>query len=150
MTSRILNAIAITIAIGALFGVLFLRFKPEGNTAPYIIAGDTTIPVTIADTEQARTQGLSGTESLAVGTGKLFVFDAPGVYSFWMKDMKYAIDIVWIDSSWRVVDITAAAAPESYPALFSPSREIQYVLEINANEATVDNLSVGAQLQLKK
>ncbi len=148
--ARILNAIAITIAIGALFGVLFLRLKPEENMAPYIIAGDRAIPVSIADTQALREKGLSGTESLAAGTGKLFVFDAPGVYSFWMKDMKYPIDIVWIDSSWRVVDITSAAAPESYPTLFSPHREIQYVLEINANEAAVDNLSVGAQLQLKK
>ena len=149
INTRILNRIYIFLALGALFGALFLRPDQSPETAR-IIAGSTVIPVTIADTDESREQGLSGTPTLAPGTGKLFIFDHPGKYSFWMKDMNYPIDIVWIDEEWKVVSITEAVSPLSYPMTFYPSEPVRYVLEVNAYEAVPLNLSIGTQLHLEK
>ena len=138
--------IAITIiALGAFFGVLLLRSR--SSVEPRIVAGDVVIPVSIADTDSERAQGLSGTASLAPGTGKLFIFPQVGNYGFWMKDMRYPIDIVWIDSSWQVVSVDEQVSPESYPSVYYPPSAVQYVLEVNAGEATGDNLLTGAKLQ---
>jgi uncharacterized protein len=147
--TRILNCIYIVLALGALFGALLLR-TPAPNHSARVISGATVIPVTIADTPRLRERGLSGTPSLAVGTGKLFIFDRADSYGFWMKDMHYALDIVWIDATNTVVGIAEAVTPESYPrAVYAPA-PVLYVLEINAYEAVVDNITVGTVVKIEK
>ena len=47
---------------------------------------------------EERSQGLSGRPNLAAGTGMLFVFEQAGSYAFWMKDMRFPLDMVWIDA----------------------------------------------------
>ena len=93
------------------------------------------LKVFIAQTSATQEQGLSDIPSLPNGVGMLFVFDSPGQYSFWMKDMHFPLDMVWIDSNKIVSDISKDALPSSYPATFTPSRPILYVIEINANTA---------------
>ncbi len=152
MKSRILQIKAIYIsilAIGALFTVLFLR-SSLGHRRAVITAGEQRTYVTIADTDELREKGLSDTPYLKRQTGKLFVFDQPGVYGFWMKDMHYPIDIVWIDEALTVVGVTLHASPESYPAVFYPPVPVLYALEVNADEAAGDNLAIGVQLHLEK
>ncbi len=75
---------------------------------------------------------MSNREKLAENQGMLFVFDQPDYYSFWMKDMQFAIDIIWIDENKKIVDITQNAESESYPKTFQPSSPAQYVLEVNS------------------
>ncbi|MBP6904718.1 MAG: DUF192 domain-containing protein [Candidatus Pacebacteria bacterium] len=147
--TRILHtkAIYISIALGALFGVLFLLSREMG---PRVIVGPHTIPVVLADTPALRTQGLSGTERLAPGTGMLFVFDTPGVYGFWMKDMRYPLDIVWIDERFMVTDITYNLDPATYPTVVAPSEQVQYVLELNAGESADLGIDQGTYVHLEK
>lgn len=148
MNSRILKSILyIVIAGGALFGALFLHGP---KSAPQIIAGEAFIPVSVADTQFLRERGLSATSSLPQGTGKLFIFEHPGTYGFWMKDMQYPIDIVWIDAGWKVLGVAAHVLPESYPEVVYPPSEVRYVLELNAGEASGDNFKPGALLDFKK
>ncbi len=90
------------------------------------------IPVLIADTEPERRQGLSGQPTLAPGSGMLFVFDEPGQYPFWMKDMNFPIDIVWIDEQGLITEITPNVSPNTYPTLFTPKDPILFVLELPA------------------
>lgn len=84
----------------------------------------------IARTPEARSRGLSGREGLGENDGLLFIFEEPGYPGFWMKDMKFAIDIIWLDENLTVVDVTKNAAPDSYPQIFHPKSPAQYVLEI--------------------
>jgi len=86
---------------------------------------------------------LSNREKLAENQGMLFVFDHTDYHSFWMKDMRFAIDIIWIDENKKVVDITHNAEPESYPKIFKPSLPAQYVLEVNAGWAEEHRVKVG-------
>jgi len=118
--------------------------------APYVEVGGVRFEVEIADTPEKRERGLSGRAPLAPNEGMLFVFDEPGIYSFWMKEMLFPIDIVWIDEEGRVVHITENADPSSYPQTFSPPSPVLYVLEISAGLVKINNISLGNQVFLKK
>ena len=104
---------------------------------------DVTVDVEIADTPAARTQGLSGRHELAPGTGMLFVFDRPDTYGFWMPDMYFSIDILWLDVNKRVVHIEPDVSPESYPESFSPPAPALYVLEVPSGWSREHGISVG-------
>ena len=73
----------------------------------------------------------------------LFVFDKPGQYPFWMKDMNFAIDIIWIGEDLRVVYIKKDARPELYPETYTPTENAKYVLEVPAGFSEKNNLKVG-------
>jgi uncharacterized membrane protein (UPF0127 family) len=123
---------------------------PLEEKVPLFILQGGSVPfeVSIADSEEERLQGLSGTSSLPPNTGKLFIFENPGIYGFWMKDMNFPIDIVWIDESFAIVGINEGATPESFPEVFFPPKAVQYVLEINSGASRENNLSVGTILKL--
>lgn len=104
--------------------------------------------LTLAKTEAERQRGLSGTSSLADNTGKFFVFEKPSMHGFWMKDMGYAIDIVWFDGDMKIVGISQNTTPETYPKVFYPNQNALYTLEIVAGEAEKLNLGFGQSAQL--
>lgn len=93
--------------------------------------GTTTIIAEIADTKEKRGLGLSGRPALPADGGMLFVFDQPGNYGFWMKDMNFPIDIVWLDANKKIIGTTKNLQPKSYPQIFYPPAPIKYALEIN-------------------
>lgn len=93
----------------------------------------------IADTDSKRSLGLGERDSLCQPCAMLFVFDRPGKYSFWMKGMRFPLDIVWLSGD-EVVHIERnipADSPSTYPPLHPADR----VLEFNAGE--MEDLSVG-------
>ena len=101
------------------------------------------ISVEVANTYIKHRKGLSGRESLPKDEGMLFVFDKPGLYEFWMKEMNFPIDIVWIGEDKRVVFIKENATPESFPELLHPSLPALYVIETNAGFVKEHKISVG-------
>jgi uncharacterized protein len=103
----------------------------------------------IADTDQERVRGLSGRAGLAHGQGMLFVFERPGSHCFWMKDMRFAIDLIWLDTNGRVVGLEKNMTPGSYPHSFCPPKPAQYVIELPGGFVTETDLRVGAQLDLR-
>lgn len=111
--------------------------------------GTTTIRVTIASTSAERERGLSGKTFLATDEGMLFIFDHSEPYGFWMPDMNFAIDIIWIDSDWRIVDVKENATPMSYPTVFTPHAPARYVLEVDANLARTWGWKKGVQLNFR-
>lgn len=106
--------------------------------------------IEIADTQEKRRQGLSGREGLDNNEGMLFIFDQPGIYGFWMKDMNFPIDIVWLDENLTVIGISEKLPPESYPQTFYPPSKTTYVLEINAEEAEKNRISSGSKAILTR
>ncbi len=106
------------------------------------------IKLRIARDRDELVKGLSGTDNLPHDEAMLFVFNKPDVYSFWMKDMKYPLDIVWLDSTFKVVHIESNVAPESYPLLYTPSAQAQYVLEFNAGTIRGTNVDIGNILKV--
>jgi uncharacterized membrane protein (UPF0127 family) len=115
------------------------------SSSPYsiLLTPSSKFRVTIAKTPSTREKGLSGRASLALDEGLLFIFPKPGMYPFWMKDMNFPIDIVWIDSTRAIVGISENISPETYPDSFSPPKNIQFVLEVNAGMAKSSGLQIG-------
>lgn len=102
------------------------------------------ISVEIADTPVEREKGLSGRQSMAENSGMLFVFPEPDNYSFWMKDMNFGLDFVWIKGD-TVVEITPKIMPSSSVPLdvLSSREKIDKVLEVNAGTAERLGIKVG-------
>ena len=71
-----------------------------------------------ADTDVLRVQGLSGRTSLPSSLGMLFIFDRASEQCFWMKDMLLPLDMIWLDSSKRIVKIEHNVDPSTYPDSF--------------------------------
>lgn len=101
----------------------------------------------ISNTPESRNLGLGGRKSLPQSEGMLFVFDEPGVQCFWMKDMRFSIDIVWLSSEKRVVHVEPAVSPSTFPQTYCPDTLAQYVIELNSGEAAKSAIRIGDQLR---
>lgn len=111
-----------------------------------VIINERRLNVLVADSSAERQQGLSGRNRLKDNEGMLFEFDSDGVYCFWMKDMKFAIDMIWLDKNKKVVHVQENATPDSYPESFCPNSEARYVLEISAGNANKIDIKLGDQV----
>ncbi|MEX0881334.1 MAG: DUF192 domain-containing protein [Candidatus Saccharimonadales bacterium] len=101
------------------------------------------IKAEVVQSPAEREKGLSGRRCIEPDKGMLFVFDKPGQYPFWMKDMKFPIDIVWIDASHTVVGLDIDVAPSTYPDAFVSEKPAQYVLELQANRSKDLKIGLG-------
>ena len=132
---------------------LYTTVQPTqiGKKSAEVKIGDNSITVEIADSPEKRSQGLSGRSSLPNNQGMLFVFNEAGKYPFWMKDMKFPIDIIWINDG-GVVAITSHANPEIYNdsslTTYKPKEPARYVLEVNANYTLENNIKVGDGVEI--
>jgi uncharacterized membrane protein (UPF0127 family) len=104
------------------------------------------LSVMIADTDATRQQGLSDRESLPQDVGMLFIFPESRTQSFWMKDMHFPLDIIWIDEYKRVVGIAENVSPDTYPEAFMSPVPIMYVLEVNVGQAAYFGIQKGITL----
>ncbi len=107
----------------------------------------------VANTSASRERGLSGRSSLDEDKGMLFVFDASGKYGFWMKDMKFSIDMVWINQDGIVVHVEREIAPETYfnfnpPKTFVNTPEAKYVLELASGAAEKHGIYLGTKVEI--
>lgn len=105
--------------------------------------------VEMATTAVEQTRGLSYRSSLAPDSGMLFVFGGPSIQNFWMKDMNFPLDMIWIASDGTVAGFAQnVPAPASGTALWdlpvytSPSG-VSEVLEVNAGTVAKYNIKVG-------
>lgn len=107
-----------------------------------LFLGDGVFTAALAETPEARTQGLSGTSPLAADEAMLFAFPYDARWSIWMKDMNYPIDVVWLDADKQVVYIVENMAPDSYPTQYTPESTARYVVELPAG--TVEAKAIGS------
>lgn len=104
------------------------------------------VQVGVADDPDERQQGLSDRAPLSDLEGLLFIFDNSGYHGIWMKDMRFAIDIVWINEAGTIVHIEEDVRPETYPTVFRPPQPARFVLETNAYFVDSNNIAVGDQV----
>ncbi len=151
MTTRWIALATVPIALAVVLALLLSRASPSTgalcgsitDSEACLSVGTSRIAVELATTSAARAQGLSGRDALPPQRGMLFVFPEDGRYAFWMKDMRFAIDIVWIDREGRVVRVDAGVQPATFPATFSPPTPVRYVLELAAGQAAALGLAPG-------
>lgn len=146
--------ILFVIVLGILSVFLYsLEHKISRSECPHaseLSHGNNIIPLAIARTLSEQHQGLSGVRALPGNYGMLFVFDSPGVRNFWMKDMLFPLDIVWLDSDYIVLGAVENATPESYPAEFQSPPDMRYTLEVASGKAGALGLSTGTLLRMNE
>ena len=115
------------------------------------------VSVAIAATGEQRIRGLSGLDKLDENEGMLFLFDEPSNQGFWMNKMNFPIDIIWLDSSNKVVHIEKQLEPcKLFLAcpVYSPHVDSLYVIELRSgfadshyiNEDMIINFDVPATM----
>jgi uncharacterized membrane protein (UPF0127 family) len=153
LTKIALNILIIIVLLGA----VFFLYRLYGETVAYQLFGDPAVKISInevqltvdiADEPHERRQGLSGRRSLGDFESMLFIFDEPGYHGIWMKDMQFAIDIIWINEDLEVIYIEHNVHPETYPATFIPPEPARFVLETRAFFADTFKIAPGDRLEL--
>ena len=115
---------------------------PKGE----IRIGNATFTTELATTAVEQARGLSFRPSLADESGMLFTF-SPGVQNFWMKDMNFPIDIIWIAGN-KVAGFAQDAEPQPGAPLwkltiYTSPDGVDKVLEVNAGMVAKDNIKIG-------
>lgn len=147
-------AVAVFIIVVGLLnqGKLDKYIKTETPTSEKtIVVEGKEIKVEVAKTNDERGRGLSNREELDENSGMIFVFEENSKPSFWMKDTKISLDIIWINDD-KIVSINKNVEPEpnkkdselkKYPA---PS-EVDYVLEVNGGFSDKYGIKAGSTVQ---
>lgn len=117
-----------------------LSFFPQSKKTTILQINGNNIKVEIADTKEKRNKGLGGREALATDSGMLFIFDKPAKYSFWMKGMKFGLDLIFIREN-EVVDIIQNVLPPQIGEkdenlhIYMSKTEVDKVLEVPSGTA---------------
>jgi len=110
--------------------ILFFALK---NKTPVktikIELGHKTFDLEIAQTISQKARGLSQRNNLCPNCGMIFVYQKEGTYPFWMKNTHIPLDIIWIDSVGKVVDIKTGQPQDL--SLLTNSTPAQYIIETN-------------------
>jgi len=126
---------------------------PWTSRTASIEIGDVTIEAEVSDTGALRERGLGYRDGLNPGTGMLFVYDEPGVRSFWMKGMRFCLDIIWIESG-QVVGAAESVCPvdgasdADLPRYQSPE-PVRYVLEMPAGWLAENGYGAGTPVTIR-
>ncbi len=96
----------------------------------------------VASNQSEFDKGLGGRPCILPNQAMLFAFKQPGQYPFWMKGMKFPIDMIWVNSSRQIVAYEPNKQPSSYPTRYQNQKALpaQYVLEVKAN--TVQRIGI--------
>jgi len=127
-------------------------FTKEGKLTIYKAATDsilTQIDIEIAESEYETQTGLMYRESMEDSQGMLFIFPDVAMHSFYMKNTKIALDLIFIDDDLRIASFKENAQPLDESGL-SSEVPIQYVLEVNAGLAEKWILEVGDRIAYTK
>jgi uncharacterized membrane protein (UPF0127 family) len=118
---------------------------------PQVILKGERFTVELAETQQKQALGLMFRDSLPDDHGMLFIFPAAGMRSFWMKNTRIPLDIMYFDEELKLVSMAENAQPcrtrrcPAYPS----EGPAKYVLELNAGKAAELGVGRGDELQLR-
>ncbi len=110
--------------------------------------GSEIINAEVASSPDERAKGLAGRPCILPSQGMLFEFAQTGQHPFWMKGMKFPIDVVWIGQDFKVASIEIDLQPSTYPAGVVNKKEnpAKYVLELKANRTKELRVSQGTTI----
>lgn len=117
-------------------------------------SGQGTLQVEVASTPAQSERGLGYRDALPADAGMLFDLHGSRVQQFWMKGMRFALDLVWIGQDKRVVAVTADVQPQPGAAdadlkRYAPPAPVSYVLELNAGAAARLGIGPGTSLSFE-
>jgi len=113
----------------------------------FVKIGEQKIKVEVASTPENQEKGLSGREKIGENEGMLFIFPNSSEHLFWMKDMNFPIDIIWLNEDKKIVFLKENVSPETFPESFSGEKDSKYILEVFAGFSQKNNLREGETVQ---
>jgi uncharacterized protein len=123
------------------------KVAPRAADTLVMLPDGSTVHVELAKTEAERQFGLMERTSLPEGRGMLFIHDQPGRYPYWMYDCKIGLDIIWMDQSHRIVEMSPNTPPCKGKADTCPNygghETSVYVLELPVGSIKTHQLAVG-------
>lgn len=129
------------------------RDLPDGREQAIILVGDTSVQVDLAIEPDEQTLGLGYRNGLDEDTGMLFVGTAPRSRTFWMKGMRFCLDIIWIEDG-QIVGAAENVCPDP-PGTPDPEREtyssgipVSHVLEMPAGWLDAHGYGLGTPVDL--
>ena len=160
MTTRAQALIPITIAavIIGVIGMLTLPSDSKLESVEFprgtILVDDIALEVQIADSEPRRVRGLMFQDQLPPDQGMIFVFNEPGLYSLWMLNMQFSLDMIWFDQNGNVVHIEKDVPPCKTALEITtcqsvvPDDEALYVLEVTSGFIDQNNITYDSKLSI--
>jgi uncharacterized protein len=138
------------ILAGALLAGCSKKTAMEAGLTPVRLPGGQEIGAEVMSEPADLMRGMMFRESLAPDRGMLFVHPSPGRYPYWMFQCRIPLDIIWMDATKRIVEISANTPPCTGQASTCPSYggnyEAQYVLELAGGTAQKYGLQPGAAI----
>ncbi len=119
------------------------------NATSLVQVNNMTLGVILATEPSEQSKGLAVKDSMNEKEGMLFIFKNPQKHSFWMKDMKFPIDIIWADPTGKIVHIEKNLQPCVFllPCTsYSPKSDSLYVLEVVSNFTNKYDVKIGDQI----
>lgn len=143
MSMRCASVIVLLLA-GCLASVSVAQEKPAWAVAVFPSGAEFSLEIAASDRE--RQIGYMFREEVPADEGMLFLFGATEHHGIWMKNCKVALDIIWLDRDFRVVELFRDAQPcpvDGPCPSMQPMRAAHYVLEVAGGRATQENLAPG-------
>ncbi|MBI2195464.1 MAG: DUF192 domain-containing protein [Candidatus Levybacteria bacterium] len=148
--------ILIIALFGIILGIVLAQNYLKNNTSfftklPTQTIRDKTFKLEVAKTDKDRETGLSDRESLPADRAMLFTFDKSDYYSFWMKDMRFPIDIIFINGD-TIVTIyeNVQPTPQGQSAvIYQPKSPADLVLEINGGLSSKYGFEEGDKVKIE-
>lgn len=160
MTTRTQALVPIIIAatIVGVIGLISIPSESKLESVEFprgtIKVDEVSLQVQIADTEPRRVRGLMFQEQLPSDQGMIFVFDEPGIYSLWMLNMQFSLDMIWFDENGKVIHIEKDVPPCKTALEITtcqsvvPDGEAKYVLEVTAGFVDSNNITGDSMLTI--
>jgi hypothetical protein len=115
---------------------------------------DIALQVQVADTEPRRVRGLMFQDQLPYDQGMIFVFDEVGVYSLWMLNMQFSLDMIWFDQNGNIIHIEKDVPPcktalETMTCQsFTPDGQALYILEVTSGFVDKFHITKDSKLNI--
>lgn len=145
-TKILFLTIAIILAVVTVW-IFYQSYSISGNRIGKIKIGKSNFKVEIVDTPKKLEEGLRNRENICDNCGMLFIFSKSGRHSFWMKGMKFGIDIIWIDGN-EIVHVEKNI-PFNYSKIMNPEVRSDKVLEINGGTTERIGIKTGDVVEFK-
>ena len=123
----------------------------EPEPEAWVEIGSKRVAVELAETPAEQNKGLGYRDQLAWGQGMYFPYERPAFYSFWMKGMRFSIDIVWIRQG-RIVDLHSDIPfePGGNGPTLRPREAVDAVLEVPAGFAAASGWRIGNRVRFER
>lgn len=132
----------IIIAIVALILIFGINMNIDKDYSKATINGNE-ISLEVISSIEDQIRGLSNRDSLDYDTGMLFLYKDSKTRSFWMKEMRFSVDILWIDENNIIVGIEKNVSPDSYPKKFISPKPVPFALELAGGWGMEHGLKIG-------